>query len=106
MPYDSRSKDGKALLSWPRDPAVPRGANLFKQFKLDESWTATRTRSSSRSCRWWYAPIRVKAKAEKRFYSGVQARESLFARRPPKFPASIPDGTGTRGSSRGRRTVI
>jgi len=48
--YDSRSKDGKALLKLAgRILPYLEEANLFKQFKLDEYWTATRTRSSSRA---------------------------------------------------------
>jgi Protein of unknown function (DUF1559) len=96
MPTDITSKNGKALLSW-RVAILPyiENAELYKQFKMDEPWNSENNKKLIEKMPSVYAPVRVKAKKGETFYQVFTGRNTLFAdpKNPPRYPASITDGT-------------
>lgn len=95
MPTDITDKDGKPLLSW-RVAILPymELENVYRLFKLDESWDSADNKKLIEKLPAIYAPIRVKAKAGETFYQRFNGADALFgAGKQPKFPASIRDGT-------------
>jgi hypothetical protein len=69
FPHDIRDKDGKALLSW-RVAILPfiEEENVYKQFKLDESWDSENNKKLIEQLPQIYAPIRGKAEKYHTFY--------------------------------------
>jgi hypothetical protein len=99
MPSNSRTKDGKALLSW-RVAILPylEQVELYKQFKLDEPWDSDNNKKLIEKMPKLYAPIRVKAKEGETFYQVFSGPQTLHdPKRPARYPASIADGTSNTG---------
>jgi hypothetical protein len=96
MPTDITSKDGKALLSW-RVAILPyiENVKLYKQFKMDEPWDSENNKKLIEKMPSIYAPVRVMAKKGETFYQVFTGKNTLFVdpKNPPRYPASITDGT-------------
>jgi hypothetical protein len=99
LPIDSRSKDGKSLLSWRVAilPFIEEGP-LYKQFKQDEPWDSDHNKKLIEKMPKILAPVRVTAKPGETFYQVFSGENALFGpKAKPKFPVSIPDGTSNTG---------
>jgi hypothetical protein len=100
---DILDKDDKPLLSW-RVAILPyiakgeREAELFKQFKLNESWDSDHNKKLIEKMPKIYAPVRVKAKSGETFYQTFTGEGTLFVKHKPIYMiGNIPDGTSQTG---------
>ena len=99
LPIDSRSKDGKSLLSWRVAilPFIEEGA-LYNQFKRAEPWDSDHNKKLIEKMPKVFAPIRVAAKPGETFYQVFSGENALFGpKAKPQIPVSIPDGTSNTG---------
>ena len=94
-PHNIEDKDGKPMLSW-RVQLLPylEESDLYKQFKLDESWDSKNNKALIDKIPKAFAPIRVKAEKGETFYRGFTGADTAFeAGKVLKLPASFLDGT-------------
>jgi hypothetical protein len=99
LPWNIEDKNGKALLSW-RVAILPfiEEDNLYRQFKLDQSWDSDHNKKLIAKMPKMYAPIRVKAKEGETFYQTFTGEKALFGGKVknPKIFA-IADGSSNTG---------
>jgi hypothetical protein len=99
LPIDSRSNNGKSLLSW-RVAILPfiEEAPLYIQFNQDEPWDSDHNKKLIEKMPKLFEPIRVTAKPGETFYQVFSGEGALFGpKAKPTYPTSIPDGTSNTG---------
>jgi hypothetical protein len=92
---DITDKDGKILLSW-RVALLPylEGADLYKQFKLDEPWDSENNKKLIAKIPKVYAPVRGKAKPGETYYQRFVGKDAIWNERGSDYTIpTIPDGT-------------
>jgi hypothetical protein len=97
LPGDIQSKDGKPLLSW-RVAILPyiEQDNLFKQFKLNESWDSEHNKKLLARMPSLYSQVRVEAREWETFYQSFYGPKTIFdPKRKPLTLAQISNANGT-----------
>jgi hypothetical protein len=93
LPVNQLSKDGKPLLSW-RVQILPyiEQDQLYKQFKLDESWDSDHNKKLIDRMPELYSPVRGKADPGMTFYQTFGGSNG-WMKKGASIPRSFPDGT-------------
>jgi RNA polymerase sigma factor (sigma-70 family) len=96
---DITDKDAQPLLSW-RVALLPHigEEELYKEFKLDESWDSEHNKKLIKKMPKVYAPVRVKAKDGETFYQRFVGKGALFNEKGVAYTLPrLPDGTSNTG---------